>query len=509
MNTYTVKMKENEFWYGLCVSDGVRFPLHAASEYEADFTVNKTCNQIAPLFLSNKGRYIYSDTAFAVAVKGGVITVKSDGVIELIEAGNTLKEAFLAACQNHFPPQRGIPPREFFEVPQYNTWIELTYNQNQADILRYAHGLIDNSYPAGILMIDDMWQKYCGCWEFDRDRFFDPKAMCDELHALGFKIMLWTCPYVSPDSTEFRELRDMGGLTKTADGSISLHEWWDGYSAALDLTNPVAMVWYNEKLHRLCREYGVDGFKFDAGDARFYVRDKISLGDADPNTFSEVWAKFGLNYPYNEYRACVGAQGYPLVQRLADKNHSWDENGMASLIPNTLTQGILGYAYTCPDMIGGGEYSFFQGENLADQLDQELVVRYAQCAALMPMMQFSVAPFRVLSEENARLCLRAARLHTQFGHMILSLAEQAGKTGEPIARYMEYEFPNSGFETVTDQFMLGDRILVAPVVTKGQESRRVKLPAGRWAYLGEDLYDGNQTVTVETPLSVLPYFEKR
>lgn len=509
MNTYTVKMKENEYWYGLCVADGTKFPLGASSVYEADFTVNPTGNQVAPLFLSNKGRYIYSEACFAVSVKEGTITVRSDGVIELIEAGNTLKEAFLAACSSHFPPQRGIPPREFFEVPQYNTWIELVYDQNQADILSYARKLIENGYPAGIFMIDDMWQKYYGCWEFERERFPDPKAMCDELHELGFKIMLWTCPYVSPDSIEFRELRDRDCLTKTSDGRISLHEWWDGYSAALDLSNPIAVVWYNEKLQKLCREYGIDGFKFDAGDARFYQNDKISMGDADPNTFSELWAKFGLNYPYNEYRACVGVQGYPLVQRLADKLHSWEENGMASLIPNTLAQGILGYAYTCPDMIGGGEYMCFQTEAQAGRLDEELFVRYAQCAALMPMMQFSAAPFRVLSEENARLCLRAARLHTQFGHTFLSLAEHAGENGEPIVRYMEYEFPNEGFETVTDQFMIGDRILVVPVVRKGDVTRTVKLPAGRWAYLGEEIMNGGTTVTVDAPLSVLPYFEKR
>lgn len=509
MNTYSVQMKENECWYGLCADDGLRFPLDASSVYEADFTVNNTLNQVAPILLSNKGRYIFSPQCFALSVQNGKITVRTDGVIELIEAGTTLKEAFLAACREHFPPQKGIPPREFFEVPQYNTWIELIYNQNQADVLKYAHGIVENGYPAGILMIDDNWQRYYGCWEFDPVKFPDPKGMCDELHDLGFKVMLWTCPYISPDSMEFRELRKKDCLTKTAAGTVSLHAWWDGYSATLDLTNPIALMWYNEKLQKLCRDYGIDGFKFDAGDAHFYRNDKQSMGEADPNTFSELWAKFGLNYPYNEYRACVGAQGYPLVQRLADKHHSWGQKGMASLIPNTLTQGIMGYAYTCPDMIGGGEYSFFEEGNLSERLDQELVVRYAQCAALMPMMQFSAAPWRVLSEENALHCLRAARLHTQYAHLILALAENAGKTGEPIARYMEYEFPGEGFEHVTDQFMLGSKLLVAPVVKKGDVTRKVKLPAGRWAYLGEKIYEGGTEVTVEAPLSVLPYFEKR
>lgn len=47
--------------------------------------------------------------------------------------------------------------------------------------------------------------------------------------------------------------------------------------------------------------------------------------------------------------------GQPLVQRLRDRQHSWDLNGLASLIPNGLAQGLAGYAYICPDMIGGGK----------------------------------------------------------------------------------------------------------------------------------------------------------
>lgn len=141
------------------------------------------------------------------------------------------------------------------------------------------------------------------------------------------------------------------------------------------------------------------------------------------------------------------------MQRLADKYHQWESNGVKTLIPNELLQGLLGYAYTCPDMIGGGDYLSFLNESTS--LDEELFVRYAQCAALMPMMQFSAAPWRVLSEENARLCVEAALLHIRMSDRIISLARHAAETGEPVVRYMEYQFPGQGLEAVTDQFMLG------------------------------------------------------
>ena len=222
------------------------------------------------------------------------------------------------------------------------------------------------------------------------------------------------------------------------------------------------------------------------------------------NEQSTLWAKAGLRYPYNEFRACYAMANAPLVQRLADKNHSWGRDGVGSLIPNTLTQGMLGYAFSCPDMIGGGEYANFTANS--DKLDDELFVRYAQCAALMPMMQFSAAPWRVLPPKAAELCVQATKLHEQYTEDILALAKHAAQTGEPIVRYMEYCFPHQGMETVQDQFMLGDSLLVAPVLTKGDRTRNVVLPTGRWKYVDGTVYDGGRTVTVPADLDTLPRF---
>ena len=66
--------------------------------------------------------------------------------------------------------------------------------------------------------------------------------------------------------------------------------------------------------------------------------------------------------------------------------------------------------------------------------------------------------------------------HEQYTEDILALAKHAAQTGEPIVRYMEYCFPHQGMATVQDQFMLGDSLLVAPVLTKGDRTRNVVLP---------------------------------
>lgn len=497
-------MLQGEHWYGFAVNDGVKFPLSAKSEYSLNLDPNPTCNQSVPLLLSSKGRYIWSPKGFYLKVKEGVILCESlKSEIELVEGHKSLKGAFQNAQKEHFPANGVTPPEEFFKQPQYNTWIELIYDQNQIDVLKYAQGILDNGFPPGILMIDDGWSEFYGRWEFNKHNFPDPKEMIEQLHQMGFKVMLWTCPFISPDSLEMRKLHEKGLLVREVNGEPAVRKWWNGYSAVLDFTNPKSVEWFDGQLKNLTDKYKVDGFKFDAGDGIYYKDDDVTFAPVDANGQTALWAEFGVQYPYNEYRACFCCGGLPLVQRLADKSHSWNHNGMLALIPNQLAQGIMGYPFTCPDMIGGGEYENFLANS--HSLDEELFVRYAQCAALLPMLQFSAAPWRVLSREHNQLCLEAAELHCEYSSYIYDLAKQASVKGEPIARYMEYEFPGVGLETVTDQFMLGDKILVAPVCTKGALKRSVHLPEGKWRYIDGTIYEKGM-VEVETPISVLPYF---
>ena len=128
---------------------------------------------------------------------------RSSDPAELYEGYTDLRGAFRAAAEAHFPADGKLPPEEFFSKPQYNTWIELIYNQNQKDITEYCRHIVENDMPKGVIMIDDLWTPYYGSWEFDRVKFPDPKGMIDLLHEWGFRVMLWICPFVSPDSFEF------------------------------------------------------------------------------------------------------------------------------------------------------------------------------------------------------------------------------------------------------------------------------------------------------------------
>jgi alpha-glucosidase len=195
--------------------------------------------------------------------------------------------------------------------------------------------------------------------------------------------------------------------------------------------------------------------------------------------------------------------GQPLVERLRDKDHSWSD--LRKLIPNMLLAGLMGYPFACPDMIGGGECKSFQA---GSTIDQELVVRSAQCHALMPMMQFSVAPWRVLDEAHLKAVLKAVKVREKHKSYILGLARQSALSGEPAMRSLEYVFPHQGYERINDQFLLGDRILVAPVLEKGASHRAVILPPGAWRGFNGKRYAGPGRVALPVGVDELCYFER-
>lgn len=503
--TTVVSPLKNERWWGGVVALGHQMPFGQQLALQ-DLARNNRNNQLVPCMISSAGRYIWAENPFRFEMKNGDLIVYSDSEkLEPVSAGTTLKEAQLAVAQKHFTSSGQIPEEEFFSLPQYNTWIELMYDQNQRDIMQYAHKVVENGFPQGVFMIDDNWQKYYGNFDFKPEKFPDPKGMTDELHRMGFKVMLWIAPYVSADSPEFRILEKKGYLLKKKNtGQPAIIHWWNGFSACYDTTNPEAMEYLKQQLRANQEKYGIDGFKFDGADISYMSPGEYDFYDKDatPNTFMEKWAALGLSFPYNELRACWKLGGQALVQRLGDKDYSWNATRM--LIPDMLAAGLLGYYYTCPDMIGGGQYSAFLD---IKEFDEELIVRSCQVHALMPMMQFSVAPWRILSKENADICAHYAHLHQEMSGYILELARRASETGEPIVRSMEYEYPHQGFIDCKDQYMLGDRYLVAPMVTPGVK-RTVKLPKGKWKDERGQIFKGPKVIDTDVPLNRLPYYEK-
>ena len=521
--TQTVKMTAGENWWGAANFFGTKMPFTEKTDLKIALRKDNHHNQCASLLLSDRGRVIWADAQALFTLKNGEITVESDSEIVVTKGGDSLPEAYRFAMRKWFPASGKMPDPLFFSAPQINTWIELTYHQNEKDILGYAKTMIDNGVPAGVLMIDDTWQAGYGDWRFEPTRFKDPKGMMDKLHAMGYKVMLWMCPYVGMDLPSFRRVAwgtnpdDVRGYPvkggflaekgkrPVANGRVEAKacRWWNGYSAFLDFSHPNANAWFTEVLDGLVRDFGVDGFKLDGADLTAYNLKTCEALDpkATNGSLNNGYAAYALKYPFCEIRNLWRLQQMPVVVRLHDKPHTWE--ALRRITADMIAAGVIGQPFICPDMVGGGEWTTFIP---GSPFEPDLFVRSAQIHALCPMMQFSASPWRVLDAEKQQIVRDTVALRQKFAPMFVELAKKAATDGEPILRGLEYNYPNQGYASVIDEFMMGTDLLVAPQMEKDATTRDVVIPPGTWKADDGTTVVGPKTITVKTPLARLPHF---
>ena len=210
---------------------------------------------------------------------------------------------------------------------------------------------------------------------------------------------------------------------------------------------------------------------------------------------------------------------------MGDRDTVWGlDNGLQSLIPALLTSSILGYPFCLPDMIGGNAY-------WGQYPDTELMVRWAQVSVMMPAVQWSIPPWDI-SDVALKACLAAERAREEvLLPRLPMLARIASQTLVPICRPLWWLDPTDE-ETfaIDDQFLIGDDVVVAPVVQEGARWRKVYLPKGEWTQWGIDshvningtgrsyhrhfytnadmIFIGPCWIVVDAPIERLPIFMK-
>lgn len=395
------------------------------------------------------------------------------------------------------------PPENLLREPIWTTWARYKTAITQDTVLNFAQEIRDYGFPGSTLEIDDKWQVYYGDTFFDSTRFPDPAGMVDQLADLGFATTAWVIPFLEPASKSAHEAVLNNYVVRRLDGKPYDVPWWQGTAYLLDVSNPYALDWWRDRLKNLKERVGLAGYKFDAGEGNYLPPDAQLHQPINRSEYSTRWVQFAAqNFPYCEVRCGWRSQRQPVLFRQWDKFSVWGlDNGLASIITTGLALGMAGYPFILPDMIGGNAY----GDVLADK---ELVIRWAQASAPMLAIQFSLAPWDY-DEETVAICRHYAQLHVTLYPERLTAAQQAVKTGAPVIRPMFWASPRDPVaQVVRDQYMLGDRHLVAPVVTPNTAQRDIYLPEGGWLdYWDGTFYDGGRWLRgYPAPLEMLPLF---
>jgi alpha-glucosidase (family GH31 glycosyl hydrolase) len=407
-------------------------------------------------------------------------------------------------------PAKSDATYQQYEKPLWNSWAQFYTNVDQQKLLDYAQKLHDNGMPGHTIQLDDKWESKYGNLTFDTKTFPDARAMSDRIHGMGFGFGLWVTLWINLDSANYQYASDHGYLLKDSSDTAKpcTVTWWNGTAGIIDLANPDARAWYEGNLKKLMSTYRVDGFKFDtrffddkcAPDQGYQRADYQRLGAELADQFDLQGAGIRVHWS--------GAQKHGFVTRQVDKGTGWDSLG-ASVTQN-LAISTIGYPFVETDMIGGS------GGQPAPKKD--VLTRWAQSAALMPLMYSSASPAgtndvttgRPVSydQETIDLYRAAVQAHGRLAPYIWDQVQNSVATGDPIMRPLFFDFPKDETSyTVNDEWMLGPAVLAAPKLSSGV-TRDVFLPSGVWFDVNHGtVIRGPKTLTgYGAPLDVTPAF---
>ena len=370
----------------------------------------------------------------------------------------------------------------------YGLWLttSFTTDYDEKTVNSFIDGFKERDIPLSVFHFDTFWMKgfeWCN-FVWDRDMFPDPEGMLRRLHERGLKICVWMNPYIAQKSPLFKEAMDAGYLVRRKDGRVWQWDLWQAGMGIVDFTNPDAWSWFQAKL-KVLTDMGVDCFKSDFGER--IPTDVVWHDGSDPekmhNYYTLLYNRCVFELLQREKgegeavlfarSAAAGGQQYP-VHWGGDSTSQYVS--MAETLRGGLSLMDSGFSFWSHD-IGG-----FEDDGTADLYKRWVAFGLLSSHSRLHGSGSYRVPWRY--DEEASAVLRFfVRLKERLMPYLKELSLEAHEKGLPVMRPMHMVFPDDPAAAYLDrQYMLGDRLLVAPVFSPdGRQSWY--LPEGRWVHL--------------------------
>lgn len=379
--------------------------------------------------------------------------------------------------------------------------------------------------PCDVIYLDIHYMDGYRVFTWDKNRFPDPPKLIADLKMNGFKVIPIIDPGVKADTTYFAAKEGIAKdlFVKYPDGELYQGEVWPSWAFFPDFTKKETRDWWGEKLSALMKD-GVAGFWNDMNEPAVWgshfpdiVRFNGNGRGADHKKIHNVYAlemakatRTGLRRFSDQRHFILTRAGFSGIQRYSavwtgDNLSNEDHLRYACVMSQNL--GLNGVPLVGAD-VGG-----FMGE-----ASQRLYVRWMQLGAFTPLFRQHSAygtkakePW-AFGEDVENTVREIINLRYRILPYLYSEFHQATQTGLPLMRSMFLEFqndPECWNDQAQFQFMVGENLLVAPVLSESDNAKRLYLPEGRWFEMNTGkIYPGNQWLTVEAPLERVPFFLK-
>jgi alpha-glucosidase len=403
----------------------------------------------------------------------------------------------------------------------------------------------ERDIPLDVIHLDIDYMSGYRVFTFDTKRFPDPKALTQKLGRQGVKVVTIVDPGVkyqpaprgaAPLSATkpefgphdqryyvFEQGMEQNYFQHRKSSELFIPKVWPGDSAFVDYTKPEARRWWGD-LHRAYADNGIAGIWNDMNEPADFVdqtgknqMDVVSFDEGENSTHAKNRNVFALlmaratyeglqrlrpdRRPYVITRAAyAGIQRYSTVWT-GDTNSTWES--LALNIPMFTTLGLSGEPFVGSD-VGG-----FIGRG-----NPELLVRSYQISFLAPFCRnhkvidgYDQEPWR-FGKYYEDIIRKYLKLRYRLLPFLYTTLEEAHRTGVPLFRPLVLNYQDdANTYNLDDEFMIGNDLLVAPIVKPDLTQRLVYLPKGVWYnYWTNKKYEGGSMIRVEAPLETVPLF---
>ncbi len=367
--------------------------------------------------------------------------------------------------------------------------------ETEAEVRALVQSFQEKGIPVDAIYLDIHYMDGYRVFTFDHERFPNPKKLVQDLLEMGIRVVPIVDPGVKedPEYKTYQEGTYEDHFCKYIEGHPYFGDVWPGKSAFPDFTNTKTREWWGQN-HKFYSDMGIHGIWNDMNEPAVFNETKtmdikvLHGKNGHPKTHRELHNVYGLlmgESTYNGMKKLIGGDrpflltraGYAGVQRYAsvwtgDNRSFWEHLAMS--LPMVMNLGVSGVPFAGPD-VGG----------FAHDTTGELLIRWTQAGAFTPYFRNHSAIGTVRQEPWAfgekveSITKKYLELRYVWMPYMYNLFREAHLTGVPVMRPLFLEYPEDpGTMNVSDQFLLGDSVLIAPILSPGTTHRAVYLPHG-------------------------------
>lgn len=480
-------------------------------------------NITMPLFLASDGYAIVFDDFGAAQLSLGnpiVYTTESPKAVSWYYVNGASSLADVTTALTSLTGRQELPP--LWTLGYITSKYGYKTQRETEDIV---DSLRASGYPLDGLVLDLYWygkEEDMGRLAWDRDQWPDPVDMMQYLHGKGVNLITISQPYVLRNGRavdNYNQLSKQGLFVADSTGKASQDvKIWVGEGGMFDVSNPDTRKWLAKRYQRLT-DMGVAGWWGDLGEPEVHPNTAMHANGLSArlyhNQYGNDWSSiiyelFKEQYPDRRLITMMrggttGLQRYSVFPWSTDVSRSW--GGLEPQVRIMLNSGLSGLGYMGHD-VGG----FAVDPN--NPIDPELYIRWCQLGLFSPMLRThaTVAAEPINYPEYQHILLPLVKERYRWLPYNYTLAYENAAKGWPLVRPLNFHSsdPSENYDSISDEYLWGRDVLVAPVMTQGATERNIVFPKGStWLdyYNPDKVYQGGTEVKdYPAPLHKLPLF---